>query len=64
MYICICNNVTDSQVKEAVDQGARSLRDLNQSLDVAGTCGKCACAARSVMQQHISEQDFELAVPA
>jgi len=50
MYICICNAVTDTQIKACVEQGARSLRDINKDLCVADQCGKCACAAKEVIQ--------------
>lgn len=52
MYICICNDVTDRQIREAVDQGARTMRDLNRELEVASQCGKCACAAKQVLRSH------------
>ncbi|NQZ30487.1 MAG: (2Fe-2S)-binding protein [Oceanospirillaceae bacterium] len=54
MYICICNAVTDSQIKERVAQGARSLRDINKDLCIADQCGKCACAAKKVIQLQIN----------
>jgi len=54
MYICICNGVTDSQIKDYVDQGARSVKDIHQQQCIADQCGKCACAAKKVIQEHIS----------
>lgn len=64
MFVCICENITCSQVRDAVDQGARSIRDLHQQLEVGRKCGKCVCRARKIMKEHISEQDYDLAVPA
>ncbi|WP_027859006.1 (2Fe-2S)-binding protein [Marinobacterium jannaschii] len=58
MYICICNDVTDRQVREALDQGARSMRDLNKELNVGSKCGKCVSAARQVMRSHNFEDDL------
>lgn len=47
MYICICNAVTERHIEEAVEQGARRLRDLRINLGVSGDCGRCAsCAHR------------------
>lgn len=45
MYICICNAITDSQIKEAVANGATSLADLQFDLGVAINCGRCAESA-------------------
>ena len=41
MYICICNAVTDKQIKAAVANGATTLADLQFDLDVATNCGRC-----------------------
>lgn len=49
MYICICNGVTDSEIKEAVAKGATELADLQMTLGVATCCGKCADAACSFL---------------
>lgn len=46
MYVCLCNGVTDSQIREAAEQGARSVGDLERCLGVAAGCGRCQpCAA-------------------
>ena len=57
MYICICSNITDSDIREAVENGARDVRDLNRELCVGGTCGKCTRAARQVIHNHLSENN-------
>ncbi len=57
MYVCICNNVTDSQIRLAVESGARSLRDVRQSLNVASQCGKCGqCALRIIRDEILSSE--------
>ncbi len=55
MYVCICNAVTDGQIKAAVDAGATRLRDLRRTLGVAGRCGKCACEAKALLQTRKAE---------
>ncbi|MFB1029171.1 MAG: (2Fe-2S)-binding protein, partial [Thauera sp.] len=42
MYVCVCNAVTERQIHHAAAQGARTLRDLRQSLGVTAECGRCA----------------------
>ena len=49
MYICLCNNVNDTQIRGAVAQGASSLDDLRDALGVASQCGQCACMAEEVL---------------
>lgn len=50
MYICLCNNVNDTQIRDAVARGACSLDDLRDSLGVASQCGQCACMAEEVLE--------------
>lgn len=51
MYVCICNKVTDSQIREACRQGARSVDCLSRQLNLGTCCGRCRDCAREVMQQ-------------
>lgn len=55
MYVCICNEVTDRQIRRAVDQGACSLQDLSAQLKVGTCCGKCKCMAKKVMREALQE---------
>lgn len=50
MYVCVCNAVTDSQIRQAVEQGARSLRDLREGLGVGTCCGRCAPCASGLLR--------------
>ncbi|MFT2112541.1 bacterioferritin-associated ferredoxin [Marinomonas sp. 2405UD68-3] len=59
MYICICNAVTDRQIKNALDEGAKTMSDLNKSLSVGSCCGKCVRSTRDIMKQHYLEQKVE-----
>jgi bacterioferritin-associated ferredoxin len=45
MYICVCNAITERQVRACVDAGAASLDDLQFELGVASCCGRCASTA-------------------
>jgi len=51
MIVCVCNAVSDRQIRRAAQQGARTLRDLRQTLPVATCCGKCASCARRILDQ-------------
>jgi bacterioferritin-associated ferredoxin len=50
MYVCVCNAVTDSQIREAAQGGARTLRDLRQQLGVTRDCGRCASCAQECLR--------------
>ncbi|MBK5937544.1 MAG: bacterioferritin-associated ferredoxin [Halorhodospira halophila] len=49
MYVCICNAVTERQIREAVACGCASMRELRTRLGVAGCCGKCGPEARQLL---------------
>ena len=49
MYVCICNAVTDSDIRDAVDNGARDLWGLQSALGVASGCGSCKQHAMEVL---------------
>jgi len=51
MYICLCQGVTDHDIKRAIDNGATSFRDIQDTLGVATQCGSCELMARSVMKE-------------
>ena len=50
MYVCICNAVTESQIRAAVDAGHDSLKALREHLGVANECGRCARCAADVLK--------------
>ena len=55
MYICVCNGITDREIRCCVEDGARTLRDLESCLGVGAGCGKCKPAAREVLDEARSE---------
>lgn len=58
MYVCLCNGITEGQIRDAVGDGARSLRELRQCLGVASCCGKCADIAQQVVHETLSGGEF------
>lgn len=56
MYVCVCNAVTDGQIREAVCEGACSLRQLRAALGVASRCGRCAECARNVLEEALKHE--------
>ena len=51
MYVCICNPVTESDVRVCVSRGACSLTDLQAQLGVALQCGQCASVALAIVEE-------------
>jgi bacterioferritin-associated ferredoxin len=60
MYVCVCNGVTDKQIIKAVEEGASTLQDLSDELNVATCCGRCASCAKKVMREaYCHNQSYE-----
>lgn len=58
MYVCLCNGITESQIRDAVGDGARTLSELNLCLGVASCCGRCADCAQQVLHESLSSSDM------
>ncbi len=51
MYVCICNAVTEKEIQVAINNGANSLEDLKQELQVGNSCGSCKSCAKDMLNK-------------
>lgn len=51
MYVCICNAITDKQIRQAAESGVTSLWELQKDLGVASNCGKCREMAVDILRE-------------
>ncbi len=49
MYICICNAITDKDIRRAAEAGATDLWALQAELGVATGCGSCRETASEIL---------------
>lgn len=49
MYVCVCNAVTDSEIREAYADGARTFEALQDELAVSTCCGCCEPMVRDIV---------------
>ena len=59
MYVCICNGVTDRQIREAVDAGCASVSELTMRTGCGASCGSCLEMAAAM----VAEMHAELPLP-
>ena len=52
MYVCICNAITDKQIRAAAESGATDLWGLQAKLGVASGCGSCKEAASEILAEY------------
>ncbi len=50
MYICVCNAVTEREIRRCAQLGC-SLGDLREQLGVCSNCGKCKQAAQQILRE-------------
>ena len=51
MYICICNAITERDVRECARRGCCSLDDLSVELGVGTGCGRCRSVAKEILDE-------------
>ena len=51
MYVCLCNKVTDRQIRDAARRGCSRLNDLRSELGVASCCGSCGDMAQEILDE-------------
>lgn len=49
MYVCICNAITDREIKQAVKHGHDSYEKICSQLGTANCCGRCESHVREVI---------------
>ena len=62
MYVCVCNGVTDHQVREVVAAGCRSLSELTMRTGCGAACGSCLEMARELIEEAQAVRELPLQV--
>lgn len=58
MYVCICRQITDTQIRDMCRGGSSSLSEIRAKLGVASECGKCSKHARSIVSEFTKSQPY------
>lgn len=56
MYVCVCNSVTDNDIRQAVEAGVCTMDGLSSKLGVSDCCGRCEECARKVLFQSVASR--------
>lgn len=60
MYVCICNAVTDKQIRAKAREGCCSMRQLARETGCASDCGKCGRMAREILDKELERINEEV----
>ncbi|HEY8608788.1 MAG TPA: (2Fe-2S)-binding protein [Noviherbaspirillum sp.] len=55
MIVCVCHNVSDRRIRQAVREGVSSMPELRAELSVGTCCGKCHSCAKTVLRECLEE---------
>lgn len=55
MIVCVCNNVSDRDIRQAVKSGMTTMAELRRNLNVGTCCGKCNPCAKQVLHTCLDE---------
>ena len=61
MFVCICNGITERQIREEIARGATSLPELSAVLGIASGCGICAASACELLDSARADSDLRTA---
>lgn len=55
MIVCVCHNVSDRKIRQAVSEGVTTMPELREQLQVGTCCGKCHSCAKTVLRVCLEE---------
>lgn len=65
MYICLCKGITDTQIKQCVNNGATTIKHVRRELGVASQCCKCLPEARAIINEQLETLNTQqIAMPS
>lgn len=60
MYVCICNGVTDRDIRQAAEAGCRTVSELTMRTGAGATCGSCLEMAAELLEQARAVRELPL----
>ena len=51
VYVCICNGITDHQVRDVAAAGCRSVAELTMRTGAGAGCGSCLELAAQILEE-------------
>ena len=51
MIVCVCNAVSESEIRACVELGCTDLESVREAVGVASCCGACSECAREIIDR-------------
>ena len=63
MYVCVCQAVSDHDIRRAVARGAHSFEDVQAQTGCTTCCGCCEGEARELVETAVESERRTAALP-
>jgi NAD(P)H-nitrite reductase large subunit len=50
--VCVCNEVTESEILIALKNGAQSIADIQNKTKASTRCGKCLATVNQILEEY------------
>jgi len=57
MIVCVCNNISEGKIHQAVNAGMTTMSLLRKELGIGTSCGKCHTCAKHVLRECLSNSN-------
>ena len=54
MFVCVCNAITENDIRQAVDDSNDTIKQIKQKFAVGDQCGGCISLAKQVINQQLA----------
>ncbi|MEO7329669.1 MAG: (2Fe-2S)-binding protein [Minicystis sp.] len=51
MYVCLCQGVTDRDIRHAIDEGASTIEEIMYCTRAGTRCGSCIPTIRAILDE-------------
>lgn len=55
--VCYCNSVTNGMIKDAIDEGANTLEEVQETTGAGAICGACLEDLENLVRSFVAERD-------
>ena len=55
--VCFCCNVTNGMIKDAIDNGASTLEEVQEATGAGTVCGACLEDVKNLVKSFVAERD-------
>ena len=52
MYVCVCNAVSERQVRRCIEDGIDNLAHIKRHCQFRRSCGSCSACIRAMINEH------------